>query len=387
MITLTDQQLQEVLNHKSIAQEGMNQILGMVLNTIMYSERHRFLKEQKEPHNKANGFRPIKVKGYGRQLSLAIPRDRLGMFQPLLMLTLKEEEEAVQSLCFELYREGLTTRRLSKVMEKIYGKKYSKSVISDMSQTFKEELGKWRERPLEEQYLVVYLDAIQSKVRREHLQGEAFYIALGVRQDKTREVLAISNNPIESASGWKEVLKKLQERGVKKIDLIVADGITGLEEKVLTQFPKAKFQKCVTHLKRHILYQVRASDKQAIAVDLANLFRISDNCYTKKEAYKLASEIIHKWKKYPFLKQALDAENLRTYLTCLDFDFRIRPMIYTTNWIERLNKEFRRALKIRDAMPSVDAVLLLLSAIAREMEQGTYAYPTTLFNYEKFFKK
>ena len=301
MITLTDQQLQEVLNHKSIAQEGMNQILGMVLNTIMYSERHRFLKEQKEPHNKANGFRPIKVKGYGRQLSLAIPRDRLGMFQPLLMLTLKEEEEAVQSLCFELYREGLTTRRLSKVMEKIYGKKYSKSVISDMSQTFKEELGKWRERPLEEQYLVVYLDAIQSKVRREHLQGAAFYIALGVRQDKTREVLAISNNPIESASGWKEVLKKLQERGVKKIDLIVADGITGLEEKVLTQFPKAKFQKCVTHLKRHILYQVRASDKQAIAVDLANLFRISDNCYTKKAAYKLASEIIHKWEKYPFL--------------------------------------------------------------------------------------
>ena len=165
MITLTDKQLQQVLNEKASVEEGMNQILGMVLNTIMYSERVHFLKEQSNRDNKANGFRPIKVNGYGRQLSLAIPRDRLGTFQPLLMLTLKEQEQEVHNLCFELYKEGLTTRRLAKIMEKLYGKKYSRSTVSDMSQTFKSTLEKWRKRSLEGRYLVVYLDVIQAKVR------------------------------------------------------------------------------------------------------------------------------------------------------------------------------------------------------------------------------
>ena len=108
------------------------------------------------------------------------------------------------------------------------------------------------------------------------MQGEAFYVALGVKEDKTREVLAISNSPTESASGWEEVLKNIKVRGVKKIDLVVADGITGLEGKVLAQFPETKFQKCVTHFKRNILYKVRASDKQAIAANLASLFNIGD---------------------------------------------------------------------------------------------------------------
>jgi transposase-like protein len=376
MITLSNDQLQTLFNNKAEALNGMNEILTITLNAIMHGERTAYLQENKEPSNKANGYRPVKVRGYGRQLALAIPRDRLGTFKPILMLTLKEEEEELKNLCFELYREGLTTRRISSMLEKIYGKKYSKSSVSLMSQSFKESMEAWRNRRLEQKYLVVYLDALQAKVRRENVQGEAFYVALAVKEDYTREVIAIENQPTESASGWKELLCNLKERGLEDIELVVADGISGLEDTVLSIFPKASFQKCVTHFKRNVLHKVRPKDKALVAAELASIFDIGDHTYKKSVAYARATHVASKWSsKYPFLKTKLDKNNLRCYLTCLDFDFKVRSMLYTTNWIERLNKTFRRGLKIRNSMPSVDSVLLLLSAIAYDTGQKTYSYP------------
>ena len=389
MIDLTNEQIQKVLNKKAILENGIDEVLKIALNAIMHGEREAYLKRGKNTNNKGNVYRPIKVNGYGRQLSLSIPRDRLGVFKPLLMIALKEQEQEIYQLCYELYSGGMTTRKIAKIFEKIYGKKYSSSTISSMTQTFKEDLERWRSRPLDAGYLIVYLDAIHVKVRREDkVQGEAFYVALAVKKDYSREIIAIVNNPTESASGWDEVLKNVKKRGVEEINLVVADGITGLEEKVLQNYPKAAFQKCVAHLKRNISNKFRPKDKPIIAQDLSCLFDITDNQYTKEEAYKTSKLIALKWKKkYPFIEKVLSEQNLRPYFTCLDFNFKIRTMIYTTNSVERLNKEFRTALKIRNAMPSIDSVLLLLSAIACEIERTTYSYPIHTFSQEPSFIK
>ena len=210
-----------------------------------------------------------------------------------------------------------------------------------------------------------------------------------MKEDYTREVIALWNNPTESASGWDQVLKNLKSRGLENIDLVVADGIIGLEDKVLAHFPTASFQKCVTHFKRNILCRVRAKDKPLIALELAGLFDISNPSHTKERANQIAHLLIKKWSpKYPVFKNLLGHESLRSYLTCLDFDTKIRSMIYTTNWIERLNAAFRGALKIRNAIPSIDSVLLLLSAIAYDMENNTYIYPISrLSNEPNFLEK
>lgn len=173
MIDITDNQLQELLHHRAASQEGMNKLLGMVLNSIMYAEREHFLKEEDDPHNKANGYRPIKVNGYGRQLALAIPRDRLGTFQPLMTLVLKEQEQEVRNLCFALYKEGITTRRIGEITEKLYGKHYSRSAVSEINQTFKENLEAWRNKPLEADYVALYLDALafQGNARKRARRG------------------------------------------------------------------------------------------------------------------------------------------------------------------------------------------------------------------------
>ncbi len=295
MINLTNEQLQTLFNKKAEKENGLNQVLTITLNAIMHSERTAYLKTNQDSKNKGNGYRPVKVNGYGRQLALAVPRDRLGTFKPLLMLTLREEEQEVKNLCFELYREGLTTRKISALLEKLYGKQYSKTTVSLMSQSFKQAMDEWRNRPLDKQYLVVYLDALQAKVRRETVQGEAFYIALAVKEDYTREIIFIENQPTESASGWRQVLHNLKKRGVENINLVVADGLPGLEKEVLSIFPKASFQQCVTHFKRNILYKVRSTDKPFIADDLANVFEIQDKTYTPSEAATRAKTMMNKW--------------------------------------------------------------------------------------------
>ena len=387
MINLTKEQLQTLFNKKAERQNGINEILKITLNAIMHSERTAYLSKNQHANNKGNGYRPVKVNGYGRQLALAIPRDRLGTFKPLLMLSLKEEEQEVKNLCFELYREGLTTRKISELLERLYGKNYSKTTVSLMSQSFKQAMEAWRNRILDEQYLVVYLDAIHAKVRRQTVQGEAFYIALAVKKDYTREIIAIENQPTESPSGWKQLLSNLKNRGLKNIELVVADGLPRLEKEVLSIFPKTSFQQCVTHFKRNILCKVRSGDKPFIASNLATIFDIQDKSYTPSQALERAKVMLNKWgTKYPFLKHQLSASNLRPYLTCLDFDVNIRPMIYTTNWVERLNKTFRQALKIRNAMPSIDSVLLLLSAIASRSGEKTYSYPVHAFKKEPKFQ-
>ncbi len=388
MMNFSKKQIQEILNKHALKKGGVKDIIEMTYDAIMFAERQSFLETQKEDKNKANGYRSVKQTVYGRQLRLAIPRDRLGLFKPLLLGVLREEAEEMYLLAFELYREGLTTRRIGKIFETIYKKSYDINTISAMSRTFQEQLKAWRERKLDQHYPCLIIDCIQAKVRRERVSGEAFYTVIGVKEDFSREIVAIYNSPTEGASTWKEVLQNIKERGVETVNLIIADGLKGLEDAVLSVFPNVRFQKCVTHFKRNVLRRAKPGDKKAIAEDMKPIFETTDNTHTKEKAHAMVEEFVNKWgKKYPVYKKMFKPENIRCYLTFLDFNYKIRPMIYTTNWVERLNKEFRRALKIRNAMPSVESVLFLLSAIAMDMEQGAYSYKMHLFEEEPIFEQ
>ena len=193
----------------------------MTLNSLMYCEREHYLNESNS--NKGNGYRKAFAVGMGKQIALQIPRDRLGMFQPMVLALIRDQRQQLEDLSFELYGNGLTTRQIGSLMKKIYGKYYSKSAISNITSTFYNQMQQWRERPLDTHYLAVYIDAIHLKIRRGTVSSEAFYVLLGVKSDYTREVIGIVNIPSESASGWKEVLQTIKQRGVKKIGLIISD--------------------------------------------------------------------------------------------------------------------------------------------------------------------
>jgi len=384
MIDLKDDQLQDIIQSILNKDQGLNELLERILNGLMKLERTHWMASNSGPNNKANGYRPGRAIGHGRKLSLRIPRDRLGKFQPVLWAMLRDQHEEVRRLCFELYGKGLSASEVGQITEKIYGQAYSSSAISNFTQQLADQIHAWRERPLAKRYPVILVDAIHKKVRRGHVSSEAFYIVMGLTEAMQREVLAIANLPSESPSGWSELLQSLKDRGLAQTDLVIADGLPGLDQVIHKAFPQARHQKCVTHFKRTIQTKVKASDKHAVAEDLREVFLTGQRNYTRDQALARFNEFATRWgKKYDAIKRLVGDEDMDYYFTYLDFDRRIQSMIYTTNWIERLNKKFRRSLKIRNALPSVESALLLLGKMAIDTEETTYQYPIYNFKFDQ----
>lgn len=384
---LSKLQTETVLKQFLSKENGLNEVLEILMNSLMYSEREAYLAETKRP-NKANGYRPGQVYGRGQQLQLRIPRDRLGQFYPVLLGLMRDQDSQMHDLSFCLYTKGLTTRDIGDVLEIIYGRNYSKSTISNINKSFYEQMESWRARKLEKEYLAVYIDAIWVKVNRDTIQNEAFYIMMGLKTDYTREIIGIVNIPTESSLGWKQALNELKERGIEKVHLFVSDGLKALETAVSSVFNQSAHQKCIVHLIRGILAKVRSNHKEEIASDFRNVLDPDNESYKKDDALRRLDQFADKWGKfYKHIKLLPEKEDINYYFNYLNYDHRIRRMIYTTNWIERFNKSCRRTLKIRNSFPSPEAALALITSVAIEKEEKKYAYPIHNFKFEMKFKE
>lgn len=353
----------------------------------MLSERSDYL--QHSEANKGNGYRNGSVFGYGHQIELKIPRDRLSEFTPVILALFREQESYLKEVSFQLYSKGLTTRDISDVMDTIYGKHYSKSSISNISQSFYEQMASWRNRTLDTHYLAIYIDGLFVKVKRsQSYQNECFYIILGLREDYTREIIGVVNFPTESATSWDIVLSDLQDRGVESIGLIVSDGIKGLENSITKNFPNTPHQKCTVHLMRHLMSYVRPEDKQELAADIKAVLAPDRVNYNFTQAYEALLQLADKWNhKYKSLRNYIYKLEAQPYFTYLDYSIHIRRMIYTTNWIERFNKSCRRTLKIRGAFPNQDSVLALITSTAIEKTSKHYSYPIYNFKFDDKLKR
>lgn len=382
-MNLTKKQTEAVLS-KFISQEnGLNTVLEMVLNSLMLSERSVFLSNSS--NNKGNGYRYASAFGHGHQLELKIPRDRLSQFTPTILALFKEQESYLKEVSFKLYTKGLTTRDISDVMETIYGSSYSKSKISDISQSFYDQMTAWRNRDLDEHYLALYIDGLHTKLKRDNkYENECFYIILGLREDYTREIVAIVNFPQESATAWEYIFDEIKNRGVKSVGLIVSDSLSAIDKSISNKF-KTAHQKCTVHLTRNLMSRVRSSDKKEIALDFKKILDVDNPQHTTAKAIEYFSDFKNKWrKKYSSFGSYLDGLQIEPYLTFLNYDVKIRRMIYTTNWIERFNKSARRTLKIRGAFPNEESVLALITSVAIELGDNHYKYP--IYNFKEEVK-
>ena len=197
------------------------------------------------------------------------------------------------------------------------------------------------------------------------MSKEAYYTILGVKSDRTREVLGVVNFPTESATGWEEVHRVLQKRGVKRVGLIVADGLSGLETATARVFPGVPFQKCVIHLERNVLSRIKPADKKAVGEDLREVFVTDKKDDAPDKGWKRWEDFVDTWKKrYPSLKNYLDKTIYFAHFTYLNYHHKTRSMIYSTNWIERLNRDYKRTLRMRGVMPDSDSVIFLLGKVS-----------------------
>jgi transposase-like protein len=347
-------------------ENGLHDLLEIMIESMMVAERGEFLAE--DQGNKGNGYRPGHAYGHGKRLEFRIPRDRYGNFHPRILAILRDQEEECDRLAGVLYTKGLTQEQVGDVFDEIYGQHYSKSSISRMAESVRTQVGRWLGRGLDGYYPIVFVDCVHIKIHRsKSVSTEAFYVALAVTEDGTREVLGIFNMPEESATGWGAIFDELKERGVKRIGLMVADGITGLDSVVGQKFPGTPLQRCVTHLKRNMLARVRHGDKAALAEDLRDVFRTGQRDYTVEAAWKRWQDLCDRWgKDYRSFKPLRDNADYKAHMVYLNYAPEIQGMIYTTNWIERLNRDFRRVTRMRTAMPNEESVLTLLGSVAME---------------------
>lgn len=381
-MNLTKKPTEEVLSKFISEDNGLNNVLQMMINAMMYSERADHLENTNT--NKANGYRLGKVFGFCSQIELRVPRDRQSTFIPTLLALFRDQESYLKEVSFQMYSKGLTTRDISEVMETIYGTHYSKSSISNISQSFYGQMEAWRNRSLERHYLGFYIDGLHVKLKRDNkYENEYFYIILGLKEDYTREVISIVNFPSESSQGWRQIFNQLKERGVESVGIIVSDGISGLDKAIVESFNNTPHQKCIVHLQRNLQAYVRREDKSELAEDIRQVLSPDKTDHTKEKALEKVKIVAYKWsKKYKSLSTHMLQMEWQPYLVYLNYHIKIRRMLYTTNWIERFNKRARRTLKVRGAFPNEESVLALITSTAIDKSNKKYKYPIYSFKFD-----
>ena len=379
----TQEQMSEIISSLTNGKEGFQELIRLGMESLMKSEREIY---NSQTNDVSNGYRDRRVYHDGQMFEIRVPRSRESNFYPVLLGVLKDQEAEVQRLICSLYAQGLTTKQVGEISEEFYGKHYSKSQVSRLLDTARGDVSMWLNRRLDAHYPIVYLDATYVATRRnDSVSNEAYYVILGVKEDRTREVLSIVNFPTESASNWLDIFDEIKERGVSEINLFVCDGLSSIENSIAHAFPGAEIQLCTVHLKRNILSKIKPRDKKMIAAEMQIIFRPDQDMVTPESSHKQFLDFIDKWaKSYPMLKR-YKHERYRFYFTYFKYEREIRGMIYTTNWIERLNKDFKRVLKMRGAMPNFDSVILLLGNVA--MNKGVFRYPIYNFLESNLFMK
>lgn len=366
----------------SLTELSLDQFLASTIDSLMEIERGEYLEQA---NDKGNGF-------YGRAfnslskncLKINVPRTRTGDFSPNTLELVKISQEQVNELCLSMYKKGMTSRDISDLIKDMFGEGVSATKITNLAKVFHQFREAWEKSKLERRYLAIFCDCIFITVRREdNYSREAVYVAYGVREDLKREILCLSVNPTESAVEWGELFEKLKKRGIEKTDLIIADGLKGLEQEIHRVFPAAKFQKCAVHKMRNILNKTRPKDKAEMAEDLKEVFGNFDSDATIERALKKVDKLCDKWKiKYPNFKRFFDEDTIEYYFTYIDFNPRVRRMIYTTNSIENLNRVIRKATKNKLSFESPDNLLDYVFMVTKEFEEKNFMkYPISEFKY------
>ena len=293
---------------------------------------------------------------YGVIEKLEVPRDRNNDFQTALFEPYKRRDDWLEQTVIQMYARGLSTRDIANLIEQMYGQKYSATSVSNLTDIAVKEIEQWKNRPLEKRYSVLFIDALSIKIRREHVGNESAYIIIGINEEGYREILDFYIGVTESATLWEEVLMNLKSRGVEQVLLGVMDGLPGLTDSFLKVYPKADVQRCVVHKVRNTLHKVKKKHTDEIVTDLKKIYKAPSREYAEQALNDLSS----KWDKiYPHLAQSWfeDKDELFAFYKYPD---SIQKSIYTTNWIERANKEIRKRLKTMNSLPNEKAAEKIL---------------------------
>lgn len=364
-------------------QDALKDLLGGTIKEMMEAEMDNHLGYEKSQRSDSddyrNGYKEKQVNSSYGSMKIEVPQDRKSTFEPQIVKKRQKDISDIDQKIISMYAKGMTTRQISDTIEDIYGFETSEGFISDVTDKILPQIEDWQNRPLDDVYPIIYIDAIHYSVRDNGIIRKlAAYVILGINKDGIKEVLSITVGENESSKYWLSVLNELKNRGVKDILIICADGLAGIKEAITAAFPKTEYQRCIVHQVRNTLKYVPDKDRKAFAADLKTIYHASD----EEKARQALERVCAKWtEKYPnSMKRWYD--NWDAVTPIFKFSPDVRKVIYTTNAIESLNSTYRRLNRQRNVFPSDTA---LLKALYLATFEATKKWTSTIRNWGQVY--
>lgn len=345
-------------------QSALKDLLGGTLKEMMESEMDEHLGygkseriDRSEQSDYRNGTKQKQVNTSYGAMTIDVPQDRDSTFEPQVVKKRQKDISSIDQKIISMYAKGMTTRQISDTIMDIYGFEVSEGFVSDVTDKLLPQIEEWQNRPLDEVYPVLFIDAIHYSVRDNGvIRKLAAYVILGINLSGRKEVLSIEVGQNESAKYWLSVLNNLKNRGVRDIMIICADGLTGMKEAISAAYPQTEYQRCIVHQVRNTLKFVADKDKKSFAADLKKIYQAPN----AENAAEIRDEVIERWNpKYPNAMKSW-ITNWDAITPIFKFSSDVRSIIYTTNAIESLNASYRKLNRQRSVFPSDQALLKAL---------------------------
>ena len=326
----------------------------------------KYSSEGKNSGNSRNGRTPKTLKNDNGEIEITVPRDRNGTFEPIIIKKYERTLGPIEDKIISMYAKGMTTRDIQSHVQEFYGLDVSASLISQITDKIIDLAKQWHNRPLENIYPIVFFDAIHYKVTSEgKVINKAAYTCLSINMEGKKDLLGLWVGEAEGANFWLNVLTELKNRGVEKILIASIDGLKGFPEAINTVFPNTEIQQCIIHLIRNTLKYIASKDQKLFMQQLRQVYTAP----TEESALMALEELDETWGKKYSLAIKTWKNNWTHASTFFKYPDEIRKIIYTTNAVEAVHRQFRKVTKTRSIFPNDDALKKMLFLAYRDLSK------------------
>ena len=359
-MAVAKEQIRQIISENNISSVAdvyslLKESFKDILQELMEAELDASLGYQKNQKgnlvtsNKRDGHSPKTLKSQYGEFQLDVPRDRNGEFEPKLIPKYQRDISGIEEKVISLYARGMSTRDIHDQPQDLYGIELSAEMVSKITDKILPQVKEWQSRPLAPVYFFVFMDYIHYKVREEgRILSRAAYVVLGVTTEGHKEILSVTVGANETSKFWLGMLNDLKNRGLKDVLFFCVDGLAGFKEAISAVYPQSQIQRCVIHMPRNSFKYVNYSDLKKFSSD----FKAVYNAPNETAAYSELEILKEKWgRKYPYAIRNWE-NNWEDVSSFFQFSEEIRKIMYTTNILEGLNRQYRKVTKTKSVFPS-----------------------------------
>ncbi|QCR32997.1 IS256 family transposase [Lysinibacillus sp. SGAir0095] len=357
--------------------------LVLVLNEFMEKERDEYLnaaayERSNDRIDYRNGYYEREIVMSVGKLTLKVPRTRNGEFSTSVFEKYARHDQALILSMIEMVVNGVSTRKVTQIVEQLCGETVSKSLVSSLTQKLDPIINTWANRPLNTTYYpYIFLDAMYIKVREHHqVVSKAVYIATAITEENKREILGLSVDHVESYDSWSRFLQHLKSRGTQSPKLVISDAHQGLRKAIQREFIGTTWQRCNVHFKRNIIEKLPKKDSGDFRLMIRRIF----DAVTLDDMRKFKDELMNQYAEERRYEKALTVldEGFEDTIQYMNFPKGIRVNIRSTNSLERLNQEVRRRENVIRIFPNTQSAFRLVGAVLMHYQENDYSKRTGL---------